>query len=483
MQKTLDRRSIDMLNGPILPKILLFILPLMATNLLQVLYNTADTIVVGLSSEANAVGAIGSTGAFANLVLNVVMGFTVGTNVAVAKALGAGERERVNRSVHSSVCICAVFGILASIIGISISRPVLLSIIGREGRLLDLAVLYARIYSLGVPFSALANCAISIFRAKGDTRTPLYVLSLTGLLNVCLNLFFVLVCGLSVEGVALATLMANATSAFILLFRLSRDEGPCRFSPKSLRFYRKESRFIIRMGIPAGIQGALFALSNMVIQSAIQKVNIATSPAGAAYEPVVRGNSAAKSLEAFIYTATNTVYSAAVSFTSQNLGAKNYTRIRQVILRCYGVTTCIALIFGSFIFLLKKPLLALYQVVDGAEGSLEAIAMDTATLCLTVSCTCFFLVAWLEVGSGFLRGLGRSMTSTVISLIGCCLFRLLWISFVFPLKETLLTVYLCQPISWVISMGFPFAIGMSILRRLKREQLSEEAPQATEVSA
>ena len=227
------KQTLSMTAGPLFYKILLFVLPLMATNLLQTLYNAADMMVVGLSDEPNAVGAIGMTGAFINLVLNVFIGFATGANVVIARHLGAKEGERASRAVHTALSISLVLGALGTVIGLAISRPVL-SLMGASGKLLDLATLYTYIYFAGAPFLSLTNYLISIFRAKGDTKTPLIVLALAGLINVLFNLFFVLVVGLSVEGVAIATVLSNVISAALLLFRLSREEGPCRFSFKKL---------------------------------------------------------------------------------------------------------------------------------------------------------------------------------------------------------------------------------------------------------
>ena len=260
------KKTIQMTEGPLFGKILVFILPLMVTNLLQVLYNAADMMVVSLSTEPDAVGAIGTTGSFINLVINVFVGFATGANVVVARGLGAREDERVSRAVHTSLVMSVIFGVASGVLGLFISRPIL-SLMGAQGKLLDLATTYTVIYFCGVPFISITNYLIAIFRAKGDTRTPLYVLSLSGLCNVLLNLFFVLVMGLSVEGVALATTISNAISAVLLAYRLSHDDGACRFSFSHLCFDRQAFRDILYIGLPAGIQGSLFSLSNMILQS------------------------------------------------------------------------------------------------------------------------------------------------------------------------------------------------------------------------
>lgn len=445
-----SKRKIDMTNGPVFSKMLVFVLPLMVTNLLQVFYNAADMVVVSLSNEPNAVGAIGITGSFINLVVNVFMGFATGANVVVARFLGAKEDIKVSKTVHTAITMSIIFGIVSSVIGQFISRPVL-TVMGAEENLLDLAVTYTSIYFAGVPFISVTNYFIAIFRAKGDTRTPLYILSFSGLCNVILNLFFVLVTGLSVEGVALATTIANAISAVLLCIRLSKDDTACRFNIKKLCFDVKIFKEIMYIGLPAGIQGSLFSASNMIIQSSILQVNNMLCPAGSAFQPVVKGNAASANLESFIYTAQNTVYQAAISFTSQNVGAEKYDRIYKI-RRCgYLIGFCITAVISVFIFLLRNPLLSLYGITDGVAGSLEAIAYDTALLRMKYLTLFYFPITFMEIGCGVVRGLGKSISSTIISLLGACAFRAVWVWTVFEMFPTLDIIYISYPISWVIT--------------------------------
>lgn len=467
-------RDLNMLEGPLLGKVLLFSLPLMLTNLLQTFYNAADMMVVSLSHEANAVGAIGTTGAMINLVLNIFMGLAVGANVVVARRLGSGSWENVSRAVHTSLIISIALGTLGMGVGLLISRPIL-SVMGAQESLLDLAVLYTKIYFFGLPFIAVSNFLISIFRAKGDTRTPLFILTLTGLLNVGLNLFFVLVVRLSVEGVAIATAISNVASALLLLWRLSLDKGPCRFSLRLLRFDRFALRDMILIGVPASIQGALFSLSNMIIQSSILSVNNASVPAGETFQPVVNGNAAAANLEGFVYTATNSIYQAAITFTSQNVGAGKYHRVWRVMGTCYFVTTLVALIFGGLTLALHTPLLALYGVHHGPD-ELTEMAYHTAYLRLIYMMTTYFLLAEMEVGSGILRGLGKSTTSTLVSLAGVCLLRIAWIATVFRALGSLESVYISYPISWLITALAHFTCAVIVLKAMIRKQAAGQSP-------
>lgn len=456
-----------MTSGPLFGKILLFVLPMMATNLLQVAYNAADMMIVSLSSEANAVGAIGTTSAFINLVLNVFIGFATGANVIVARHIGAREDREASRAVHTALIIGACLGIACTGIGIAVSRPVLMAM-NAEGNLLELAVRYSRIYFCGAPFMALTNYAVAILRSKGDTKTPLYILSISGIVNVGFNIFFVVVCGMSVEGVAIATVIANVVSAILLLWRMSRDDGPCRFSFKHLTFDRRSFKNIFRIGLPAAIQGALFSFSNIIIQSSIIKMNNILSP-GTEYEPVVEGNAAVANLNGFIYTATNSVCQASVAFTSQNVGACRYDRIKKVMLDCYIISVLVGLTASGIVIGLNRPLLALYGITDGAEGTLKHIAYSTAWAKLMYESLPYCLLAFMEVGQGVVRGLGRSLTSTIISLVGACLLRIVWIFTVFDSNPSLPILYMSYPITWTITGVVVLAVSIILLRKDKRK--------------
>ncbi|MGM9645766.1 MAG: MATE family efflux transporter [Eubacteriales bacterium] len=460
-------KNIDMTNGPLFSKIVLFVLPLMATNLLQVLYNTADMIVVSMSTEADAVGAIGITGALINLVLNVFMGFATGANVVVARCIGAGDDKMTSKAVHTSIIVSLIFGLIGGAIGIAVARPVL-TLMDARGKLLDLATVYTQIYFASAPFISVANCAISIFRAKGDTKTPLFVLTASGLLNVALNLFFVLVLGRSADGVALATAASNIVASFLLIFLLMREKGSCRFSFKDLRIDKNSFTDVLKIGLPAGIQGSLFSLSNMIIQSSVLQVNNAVCPPGSEFQPVVKGNSATANLEGFIYTATNSVYQASITFTSQNVGAGKFSRIKKVMKCCYSLTFCIAIIFSGIMLGLSKQLLSLYGIFEGAEGTLERIAYNTAIERMLYMFTTYFLLAFMEVGSGVVRGLGKSTASTIISLVGSCIMRIVWIATVFRAHPTLGTIFISYPISWGLTAAVQFSFAVIYLIKKRK---------------
>lgn len=469
-QSKLKNKSMDLTEGAILPKLVRFVLPLMATNLLQTLYNAADMMVVSLSSEPNAVGAIGITGAYVTLIVNLFMGFAVGANVLVARHLGAKDYKNASKTVHTSLIMSIIVGILGMIIGLFVSRPIL-SLMGAQGKLLDLATTYTQIYFCGVPFLAATNYASAIFRAKGDTKTPLMVLSLSGLINVGLNVFFVLVVGLSVEGVAIATAISNLLSAVTLIYLLSKDEGPCRFSPSKCRIDRRALAGIIREGLPAGIQSAVFSISNMLITSSVIQLNNAVVPEGSNFDPVVAGNSAAANIGAFIYTAINAVYQAAITFISQNVGAKKYDRLGRIILSvvisgmAIGATgTVLSITFRDFLF-------GLYGIKDAAVGTLEHIAYETAVKRAFIVLASYAIIAVQETGGGVVRGLGGAKTSTITSLIGGCAFRVLWITVVFAAFPTLEVIYVSYPISWFLTGLAHLICSRIILKKLKKSEV------------
>ena len=452
-------------EGKIFSKILLFVFPIVVTNLLQTFYNAADMMIVSLSDEVNAVGAVGTTGSFISLIINVFIGFSVGANVVVARNIGANDDANTSKSVHTALLLGLFLGIVGAVCGILIARPLLRSM-GNGGNLLDLAVTYTYYYFLGVPFLALTNYLISIFRAKGDSKTPLIVLSISGLINVGLNLFFVFVMKLSVEGVAIATSIANLFSFLVLLWKLKRGKDATAFSFKNLRVDKKALKAIVLIGLPAAIQSSLFAISNILIQSSIITVNNNACPPDSKYQPIVNGCAAGSNLSNFVYTAQNAVYQGAITFTSQNMGARRPKRVYPIMGWCCLLVTAIGLALGGTTFALKSPLLALYGVTGGAEGSLEELAMYAATTQLSYVCLPYFLCGIMEVGAGVLRGLGKSFTSMIISLFVTCLLRVVWLVTVFPLKPTLEIIYISYALTWIIGSSILYLFAFFSLRKI-----------------
>ena len=464
-----DKKLPDLTEGPIFLKLLFFCFPLILTNLLQVLYNAADMMVVSLSSEPDAVGAVGTTGAFVNLMVNLFIGFATGANVVVARGLGARDREQTSRATHTAVVMSLIFGAAGGLIGFFVSNPIL-SMMGAEGKLFDLAVTYTKIYFLGLPAISVTNYLIAIFRAKGDTKTPLYVLSFSGLVNVVFNFIFVVTCGLSVEGVALATVISNAISAVWLAWVLAKDESDCRLSFRSLCIDRRALRDILYVGLPAGIQGSLFSISNMLIQSSVIQVNNMLCPPGSAYDAVLKGHSAASNLEAFAYTAQNSVYQGAITFTSQNVGAKKLRRVWRILLCSYLLGIAVSTVGGLAVFFSRTPILALYGVKESLTDPLAHLAFETATIRMSYLMLPYFTLSLMDVGCGILRGLGKSISSTVISLMGACVLRIIWLATVFKASPSLHTIYVSYPVTWAVTAMVSFTCIIITLRRLVRTE-------------
>ena len=465
------KSKVNFIEGNLLVNLLRFILPIIATNLLQVLYNSADMIIVSLSPAKDAVGAVGANSSFVGLIVGIFSGFAIGTNVVVARNIGAKNEEGVQKAVHTSLIMAVIFGGACAVLGIALSKPILVSM-GNQGKLLSLAVIYTRIYFSGLPFIALTNYLMAIFRAKGDSKTPLVVLSVSGFINVLFNFIFVVFLGLSVEGVALATLLANVLSFIVLLSKLRRDKDYTTFSFKKLKIDKKSFADIITIGVPSAIQSALFSLSNIFIQSSTLTVNNLLSPPDSAYQPVVKGTSAAGNLMGFLYQIGDAMGQGAITFTSQNIGAKNPKRIKPIMYTCLGVVAVLALTLGLLMIFLRAPLLSLYGVVDGEKGSLEALAMQSATIQMTIIGATYFTCGLQLVCINILRGMGKPITSTIITLITACFFRVVWLWTVFPFSQTLETIFISYPISWVLAVVTAFIMIQRLLK--KHRQFMQE---------
>lgn len=461
------KQKVDFTEGKIFWKMFLFVLPIVATNLLQTFYNAADMMIVSLSDEVNAVGAVGITSSFINLIINMFIGFSVGVNVVISRSIGAKDAERAKKAVHTCLLAGLIIGVASAVIGVTFSRP-LLRWMGNTGNLLDLAVKYTYFYFAGVPFLALTNYLMAIFRAKGDSKTPLIVLSIAGLLNVGLNLFFVLALRMSVEGVAIATAIANLFSFLVLILKLKKDGGDTEIFLRDLKIDGKALKDIMQIGFPAALQGALLSISNVLIQSSIVAVNNIVCPPNSKYQPVVNGCAAASNISGFVYSACSAVYQGAITLTGQNIGAKKPERIFGVV----GVSAILVLLISLplelAVILFRKPLLSLYGIVLGEAGSLERIAFDSATTQLLYACLPYFIFGIMEVGSGVLRGLNRSFLSMVLMLICLCVLRVIWILTVFPLSFTLETLFLCYPISWICGMLAVYPCIFLILRKMMK---------------
>ena len=415
--------EIDMIHGPLLSRMILFAVPLMLSGILQLLFNAADIIVVGRFSGSQALAAVGSTSSLINLLVNVFMGLSIGANVLTARYMGARDERELHDTVHTSITLSLISGVALIFIGVLLARP-LLELMGTPEDVIDQATLYMQIYFVGMPATMLYNFGSAILRAVGDTKHPLYFLLVAGVINAVLNLFFVIVCHLDVAGVAIATVISQCISAVLVLLCLVRAEGPYRVDLRKLRIHGRRALQIVRVGLPAGIQGAIFSISNVLIQSSVNSFG----------SVAMAGNSASNNLEGFIYTSMNAVYQTSLNFTSQNLGAGKRERLTPILLRCLGIVTAVGAGMGLVFYLLRFPLLGIY--------SEDAEVVQFGTLRLTIFCATYFTCGIMDTCCGSIRGLGYSVLPTIVSLTGACGLRVLWIFTIFAANRSLTVLYL-----------------------------------------
>ena len=426
-----SKYQIDMCHGPLFSKIILFSIPLMISNIMQVLFHAADLIVIGRYAPHEAMAAVGSCGALISLILNVFFGLSVGANVLTARFIGARDRLRVSQSVHTAVALALYGGFALAILGILISKP-LLVMMQTPTEVLPKAVLYIRIVCSGTPFILLYNFGSSILRSTGDTRRPLIYMILSGFVNVGLNLFFVCVFHMDVAGVALATLIANAVSSFLVLSTLHGNRDSSRLKWKEIRLHADCFKEILKIGFPAGIQGALFSLSNVIIQSTINTFG----------SEAMAGSAAAANLEGIVYVAFNAYYFSSISFVGQNHGAGKYKRILKSIFYCLFLGSLTAIVIGWGIYLAGPELMGFYNS--------DPTVIRWGMLRMKILLTTYMLCAVMDTISGSLRGLGHSLKPMLVTLLGVCIFRIAWVFWIFPLQPTMENLLFSYPISWVL---------------------------------
>lgn len=435
--KRIKKYEVDMINGNIFINMIRYCIPLMLTGILQLLYNAADLIVVSnFSGDPNALGAVGSTGSLTALIVNLFMGLSVGTNVLAARHYATKDADGMKRVVHTSVFVSVLIGIIVGAFGF-ISAKWLLDLMSNP---LPKAVTYIRIYFIGLPFMLLYNFTAAILRGIGDTKRPLFFLGISGLVNVILNLFFVIVCKMGVEGVAIATMISQVVSCIMIMYCLIKTKEIYHFSLKELKISNKELFEMLKIGLPAGIQSSLFSISNVLIQSSINKFG----------EAVMNGNSAANSLDGFVYTGMNSVYHASIAFTSQNVAANKKDNLLKVLYRALLLVFIIGILFGGSFYLMGDTLLKIYTK--------DPFEIDVAYLKMTYLCLPYFLFGLMDVVSGGIRGMGNSFVPMVTSIIGVCLIRVFWIYFIFNPNtnfndyKDLSILFISYPISWIMTL-------------------------------
>ncbi len=450
------RFEMDMTTGNLGKKILLFTLPLMFTSILQLLFNACDIIVIGRFRDHTALSAISSTGALINLITNLFIGLSVGSNIVMARCYGSKDREKAEKVAHTSVVVSLVAGIFIGAFGFVFAKNLLL-LMGSPSDVIDLAAAYVRIYFVGMPFNLLYNFGSALLRAGGDTKRPLIYLSIAGVFNIGANLLFVLGFGMSTDGVAYATVISQIISSVLVLLTLIREKNYCHISLKSLKADRKILWEITRIGLPAGLQGTLFSLSNVIIQSSINFFG----------SYVMAGNGAASNIEGFIYVCMNAFYHAALSFTSQNMGAKQYENIRKINKYCLYYVLLFGGVLGVGAYLSAGTLLQIYTT--------DAEVVQIGIIRMAILCAPYFLCGIMDVMVGSLRGLGHSLVPMIVSLIGVCGMRLIWVYTLFRMNMNLGLLYASYPISWILTFAVLF-VSFQVLYRKEIKPLLNVQP-------
>ena len=461
-----DYNKADMTDGTFLKKMILFAIPLILTGFLQSFYNAADLIVVNLFSQSDAplVGAIGCTSALTNLVLGMFMGLSVGAGVLVAHYVGAKRDKDVNLTLHTSIILSVISGIVIAILGYIFADDMLVAM-NTSTELLPYATLYLRIIFIGTPASLLYNYIASMLRSAGDSKRPLIFLAISGLVNVGLNIFLVTVFKLDVAGVAIATITSQYVSAIMALVYLIRKKGMLHFSFKNLKVDAKKLKRLLHIGIPSGIQGSLFSLSNTLIQAAMNSIDINAGAGGR----MIDGFAASSNLEGFIYIAMHSIYSVALTFIGQNVGAKKYQNVKKLTAYSVGIVVVLGVSMGTLMMIFKRPLLSLYI-------SNNDVAFAAAVTRYSIIIPTYFMCGIMDTLCGTLRALDRSVTSMVISLTSTCGLRILWIQTVFAYFGTGESLFLSYPVSWILSCVIHLIFIIVTTKRLLKRQREELLP-------
>ena len=445
--------SMNMCEGPLFSKIWLFTIPLILSGLLQLLFNAVDMIVAGRYVGKEALAAIGSTSSLINLLTNVFIGLSTAANVLVARFFGSGRERDVHETVHTSVALSLICGVIMSALGIAVA-PKLLVMMGTHESVLPMATLYIRIYFLGMPVLMLYNFGAAILRAIGDTRRPLYYLTISGAINAICNVIFIVVFHMGVDGVAYATIMSQAISAFLTLRCLITSDECFRYEIKKTHIYKDKLIQILKLGLPAGLQGSIFSISNVLIQSSVNSFG----------PDAMAGNSAACNIEGFVYVSMNAFSVTALSFVSQNYGRHYFDRIKKVLLICLGSVTFVGAVTGSLAYFFGPQLLSLY-----ANDADKAVVITYGMRRMAIIMFTYFTCGTMDACVGAIRGLGYSVMPMIVSLMGACAFRILWIFTIFRAFRSLENLYISYPISWTITTTVHIICFIIVFNKLKKK--------------
>lgn len=446
--------KIDMTHGPLLGKLIIFTLPVIASGVLQLLFNAADVIVVGRFAGEASLAAVGSTNSLINLMTNLFIGMSVGANVCAAQFYGAGQEDDVQKTVHTSTAFSLICGVILIFIGLFGARP-MLELMGSPDDVIGLATLYVQIYFVAMPAIMLYNFLAAILRASGDTTHPLVFLSVAGVVNVILNLILVIGFNLGVAGVGIATAVSNYISCGMLVVFLMRQDNALKLELSQVHICKRILKKIVRIGLPAGIQGTVFSLSNVVIQSSINSFGTA----------VVAGSSAAASIEGFVYVSMNSVSQTCVTFVGQNFGAGDEHRVKRVVFECLGIVSVVGLIMGNLAYLNADVLLGIFTK--------SPAAIEAGTLRLFWVCCFYLLCGIMDTLTGGLRGLGHSTVPMIVSLLGACATRLIWIATYFQVHHTQDVLFFSYPGSWTLTLSVHTICLIIVYRRWVAKKKSE----------
>ena len=467
---SLEKKNKDLLSGSLWRNILMFTLPIALSGMLQLVFNAADLIVVGKFDRVSgslAQAAIGSTGSMINLIIGVFLGVSIGVNVVIARLIGAKQYDHLKTAVQTAMVLGFIAGAVIAVLGFIFTKP-LLRLIDTDTNVMPFAVDYLRIYFIGAPFSMIYNFGSAVMRAWGDTKRPTVYLTIGGIANVIMNLFTVIVLGMGVRGVAIATTTSNLIACVLILIMLVKTDEPIKLHIKGMRINPHWTMQVLALGLPAGVQGALFSLSNVIIQSAINSFS----------DPhITAGNGNAGNIEGFVYIAMNSFCQSSVTFTGQSVGAKNYKLVKKALYTTLMLVSIVGITLGAAVCLLREPLMGLYS------SNAEDIAAGMNRL--IVICSSYFLCGLMEVTTGAIRGMGNSTVPMIITLIGACGMRIAWIYTVFRSWHTAFILYISYPISWTITFAALLMFAIHYRKRLERQdserQKSALAKESSEV--
>lgn len=447
-------KSVDMCNGPLAGKIIMFTIPVILSGVLQLLFNAMDMVVVGRFAGSTSLAAVGSTGSLTSLLVNFFMGFSVSSGIVISHAIGAKKLRDIHEIVHTSVVVSIISGVLVGVIGFVFS-PLILKAMDSPGDIIGKSTIYLRIIFMGMPANMLYNFGASMLRATGETKKPLYYLSFAGIVNIVLNLIFVIIFKMDVAGVALATITSHIISAVLVTRELIRGNEYFKLQLNEIKIYKDKLMKIITIGLPSGLQSSLFAVSNVLIQSSINTFG----------SVAVAGNSAGASIESFVYIVMNSFYHASITFTGQNMGAKKYNRITRVILISMGFCAGLGFLLGQISFILGRQFLGIY-----IPNNLVAIEFGLKRLAIVGKL--YFLCGVMEVMTGALRGMGLSFISMIVSLFGACFLRVVWIYTVFKQIHTLKCLYISYPVSWALVIAIDVMIYVVFQKKLRKREIN-----------